>query len=310
MKCSYCNNEVFYVRRYSGEKLCQKHFIETFIDKVAKTISENRLLNWNDSIMVAVSGGKDSLTALHVLSIIEKDFPSTKLFAVTIDEGISGYTEFRVKHTRELCEKLGIPYYVFRYEDFYGYRLEEIVKIAKEKGSKLEPCSYCGVLRRKLLNMVAKKLNATKVVTGHNLDDEVQTFMINMLRGDLDRIIRGFAPVIPKEGFVPRIKPLKYIYEEEIMIYATLHDFPFFETECRFVKLSMRDSIRKILNELEAENPGAKYMILITAEKIAKSFIEMKKDFKLNYCKSCGEPTSQELCRACSLLEEIGIVMQ
>jgi len=306
MSCKYCDKEVFYLRRYSGEKLCKKHFIDTFIQKVEKTISEGRLLSWNDSIMVSVSGGKDSLTALHVLSIIEKDYP-TKLFAVTIDEGVSNYTEFRVKHTRELCEKLGIDYYVFNFKDFYGYRLEEIVKIAKEKGSKLEPCSYCGVLRRKLINMAAKKLGATKVVTGHNLDDEVQTFMINMLRGDLDRIIRGFAPIVPKEGFIPRVKPLKYIYEEEIMIYATLHEFPLFETECRFVKLSMRDSIRRILNELEAENPGAKYMIMNTAEKIAKNLLETRKDIKLNYCKSCGEPTSQEICRACSLLEEIGI---
>ncbi|HLI45999.1 MAG TPA: TIGR00269 family protein [Geobacterales bacterium] len=306
MSCKYCDNEVFYVRRYSGERVCKKHFVETFIDKVERTISENKLLSWNDSIMVAVSGGKDSLTALHVLSIIEKGYP-TRLFAVTIDEGVSNYTELRVKHTQELCSKLGIDYHVYSFKDFYGHRLEEIVKIAKEKGSKLEPCSYCGVLRRKLLNTAAKKLNATKVVTGHNLDDEVQTFMINMLRGDFERIIRGFGPIAQKEGFIPRIKPLKYIYEEEIMIYATLHDFPLFETECRFVKLSMRDSIRRILNELEAENPGAKYMIMNTAEKIARNFTELKKDIKLNYCRSCGEPTSQDICRACSLLEEIGI---
>lgn len=307
MKCSYCDAEHFYLRRYSGERLCKKHFIDTLISRVAKTISEHKMLSWNDSIMVAVSGGKDSLTALHVLYKIESDFPNVKLFAVTIDEGVSGYTELRVENTRKICEALGIDYYVFRFEDFYGYRLEEIVKLAKEKGSKLEPCSYCGVLRRKLLNMAAKKLGATKVVTGHNLDDEVQTFMMNLIRGDMERIIRGFGPTIQREGFVPRVKPLKYIYEEEIMIYAILNEFPLFETECRFVKLSMRDSIRRIINELEAENPGAKYMILSTAEKMAKNLIELNKGIKLNYCKSCGEPSSNEICRGCSLLEELGI---
>lgn len=307
MKCSYCGEEAFYVRRYSGEKLCRAHFIETIIARVQKTISENKLLTWNDSIMVAVSGGKDSLTALHVLSVIERDFENVRLFAVTIDEGISNYTEQRVKHTEYLCKKLGIDYYVFNYKDFYGYRLEEIVKLAREKGSMLEPCSYCGVLRRKLLNIAAKKLNASKVATGHNLDDEVQTFMMNLMRGDVDRIIRSFGPMSFKEGFIPRIKPLKYIYEEEIMIYATLHEFPLFETECVFVKLSMRDSIRRMLNELEAENPGAKYMILKSAEKLAKNLAELKKDVALKYCKSCGEPTSQDLCRACALLEELGI---
>jgi len=71
-----------------------------------------------------------------------------------------------------------------------------------------------------LLNIAAKKLGATKVVTGHNLDDEAQTFMINLLRGDIERIYRGFGPIEAKEGFIPRIKPLRYIYEEEIMIYA------------------------------------------------------------------------------------------
>ncbi len=307
MKCSYCDGEVFYHRRYSGEKLCKKHFIETFISRVAKTISEKKLLSWNDSIMVAVSGGKDSLTALHVLSIIEKDFPNVKLFAVTIDEGISNYTELRVKHTDILCKKLGIDYYVFTYKDFYGYRLEEIVKTSKEKGIKLEPCSYCGVLRRKLLNVAAKKLKATKVVTGHNLDDEVQTFMMNLMRGDVDRLIRFFGPLEIKEGFVPRVKPLRYTYEEEIMIYSILNDFPLFETECRFVKFSMRDSIRKLLNDLEAENPGSKYMMLKSAEKMVEYLTEINKPVKLNYCRSCGEPTSGEICRACSLLEELGI---
>ncbi|MFP3191132.1 MAG: TIGR00269 family protein [Thermoproteota archaeon] len=308
MACNYCSNETFYTRSYSGENVCRFHFIQTIIDKVRNTIVKNKLLSWNDRIMFAVSGGKDSLTALHVVSQIEKDFPSVKMFAVTIDEGISGYTEKRVEHTKYICDKLNVEYHVFNYKDYYGYRLEEIVKLAKEKGSKLEPCSYCGVLRRKLLNVAAKKLGATKVVTGHNLDDEAQTFMINLLRGDIERIYRGFGPIEAKEGFIPRIKPLRYIYEEEIMIYAYLHDFPLFETECRFVSLSMRDSIRKYLNDLERANPGAKYMLVISAEKIAKSMEQSYKFIKLNYCKSCGEPTSQELCRACSLLEELKIL--
>jgi len=307
MNCSYCSKESFYLRAYSGERLCKDHFVETLIKKVRNTISKNNLLKWNDRILVAVSGGKDSLTALHILHKIEKDFPEVKIFAVTIEEGISGYTEKRIENTKYLCEKLKVDHYVYKFKDFYGYKLEEIVKIAKEKNSNLEPCSYCGVLRRKILNVVAKELNATKVVTGHNLDDEAQTFLMNLLRGDLDRIARSFGPLTYKEGFIPRIKPLRYVYEEEIMIYAYIHNFPFFETECKFVSLSMRDSIRKILNELERKNPGAKYMLVNSAEKIAKE-ISSKKDFKINYCKSCGEPTSQEICRACSLLESLGII--
>ena len=307
-QCRYCSNEYFYYRAYSGERLCKYHFIESLINKVRDTISKNNLLTWNDKIMVAVSGGKDSLTALHILHKIEKDFPSTKIFAVTINEGVTGYTEKRIEHTKKICDELNIDYYVFTYKDIYGYKLEEIVKIAKEKGSKLEPCSYCGVLRRKLLNMAAKKLNATKVVTGHNLDDEAQTVLMNLIRGDIERLIRGFAPIVPKEGFIPRVKPLRYIYEEEIMIYAFLHNFPMFETECKFVSLSMRDYLRKILNELERNKPGAKYMLVNSAEKLAKQLINTLEGFQIKYCKSCGEPTSQEICRACLLLEDLKII--
>lgn len=308
MSCNYCNKETFYIRAYSGEKLCKRHFLESIVSKVRNVISKENLLTWNDKIMVALSGGKDSLTVLHILYKIEQDFPNVKLFAVTIDEGISGYTDKRIEFSKNLCQKLNIEHYAFNYKDFYGYRLEEIVKIAKEKGSKLEPCSYCGVLRRKLLNVAAKKLKATKVVTGHNLDDHAQTFIMNLIRGDINNIIRFFSYGIIKEGFVQRIKPLKYIYEEEIMIYAYLNNFPLFETECKFVSFSMRDSIRKTLNELERNNPGAKYKIVITAEKFAEMLKEKIQDIKLNICKSCGEPTSQELCRACNLLENLKII--
>ncbi len=308
MKCNYCNNESFYTRHYAGENVCKYHFVQTLVDKVKNTIVKNKLLNWDDKIMFAVSGGKDSLTALHIVSQIERDFPDVKMFAVTIDEGITGYTEKRIEHTRYICEKIGIEYNVFNYKEYYGYKLEDIVKLAKEKGSKLEPCSYCGVLRRKLLNIAAKKLGATKVVTGHNLDDEAQTFIMNLLRGDIERIYRGFGPIELKEGFVPRVKPLRYVYEEEIMIYAYTNNFPLFETECRFVSLSMRDSIRKYLNDLERAHPGAKYMLVTTAEKIARSMELSFKAEKIKYCISCGEPTSQDLCRACRLLEDLKII--
>ena len=110
-------------------------------------------------------------------------------------------------------------------------------------------CTFCGILRRRLLNEAALKLGATKVATGHNLDDEAQTVFINLIRGDVSRLIRlGIKPLKYREGFIPRVKPLRYIPEKEIAIYAYLMGFPLYERECPYVRASLRDEIRDILN--------------------------------------------------------------
>jgi uncharacterized protein (TIGR00269 family) len=331
MKMCKCGKPAFYYRAYTAETLCESHFIHSIEENVKKNINKNDLFTWNDRIMVAASGGKDSSVLLYILSKIEKDYPTADLFSVTIIEGIPGYSENREKIVKEvinLAIKDGgrkVDHYTFYFKKEYGYTLNEIVQEATKRKTGLNPCSYCGVMRRRLLNSAAKQLGATKVATGHNLDDEAQTILMNMGRNDLQRLLRvGPKPIRDLPGFVPRVKPLRYVPEEEITLYAFLKNMPPFEQECPYVELSLRGKIRQFLNDLEKTQPGFKYNLVksidnlleqIKTEEYQPNFIieatninEIIKEPQIKFCKRCGEPTSTgDLCRACELLEELGI---
>jgi uncharacterized protein (TIGR00269 family) len=300
-----CGKEGFYFRRHSGEILCKKCFIRSIERTVFKTIKREKLFEPNDRIMVALSGGKDSLVLLHILNKIERKY-GCELFAVTIDEGVSGYREEGINISKKITQSLGIEHHILTFKEHYGYTLEEICNIASSKGIKLLGCTFCGILRRRLINKAAIIFKATKVATGHNLDDEAQTILINLIRGDILKMIRlGVKPVKQREGFVPRVKPLRYIPEKEIAIYAYLMGFPLYEKECPYVRASLRDEIRNILNDIENRHPGTKFSIVSAADKLST----LLKDHigEVKYCIKCGNPSGKDICRTCEILSMIGI---
>ncbi|MCS7097366.1 MAG: TIGR00269 family protein [Candidatus Methanomethyliaceae archaeon] len=296
-----CGREGFYLRRHSGEILCKRCFTRSIEKTVFKTIRRERLFEPNDRIMIALSGGKDSLTLLYILSKCKYE-----IFAVTIDEGVSGYREEGISISKSITEKLGIKHYIFTFKEFYGYSLEELYNLALSKGIDLLGCTFCGILRRRLLNSAAIKLGATKVATGHNLDDEAQTVFINLMRGDVSRLMRlGTKPPRHREGFVPRVKPLRYIPEKEIAIYAHLMGFPLYERECPYVRASLRDEVRDLLNQIENRHPGTKFAMVRAADKLSQLLEDRIGEIK--YCIKCSSPSSKEVCRACQVLMMLGI---
>jgi uncharacterized protein (TIGR00269 family) len=307
VKCTACEvREAFYARLYSGERLCVKCFAESIEDKVRVTISKHKMFEFNDRIAVAVSGGKDSLSLLHILVKIERDFPRASLCAITVDEGIEGYRDEAVEIALENYRELGIEHYIISFKELYGYTLDEIVKRARKIGSKLTPCSYCGVLRRRALNTIARKINATKIATAHNLDDEIQTFILNIIHGDPFRISRSgpfFNNVKP--GLVPRVKPLCEVLEKEVTLYAYVKGIRFQENPCPYASEALRNDVRSMLNRLEEKHPGMKYMIYRSAERIREAFRDKTPKISLNQCKICGEPTVGEICQVCQILQNI-----
>ena len=147
--CAACNRrEAFYFRRYSGEKLCKKCFVNSIEQRVRATISKYKMLDFDDRIVVAVSGGKDSISLLHILTKLERNYAKASLIAVTVDEGIRGYRDEALKIAAENCEKLGVKHYVFSFKELFDFSLDEIVDLQKKKGDdKTTPCALCGVLR-------------------------------------------------------------------------------------------------------------------------------------------------------------------
>lgn len=307
IKCTLCGvREAFYLRAYSGEKLCIKCFIESIENKVRATIAKYKMFRFDDRIAVALSGGKDSVSLLHILARIERDFPRASLCAITVDEGIEGYRDEAIKIASENCRDLGIEHHVISFKELYGYTLDEIVKKIRASGSSLTPCAYCGVLRRRALNTLARRVNATKIAMANNLDDEVQTFLLNIIHGDTSRIART-GPTFDEEveGLVPRVKPLCEVLEKEIALYAYIRGIKFQENPCPYASEALRNDIRSMLNRLEEKHPGTKYKIFRSAEKIRESMKKARPEVELRQCRLCGEVTANEVCQACKLLKSL-----
>ena len=297
--CNVCGVEpIVYHRIYSNERLCRACFIKTFEKRVVKTIAKYQMLRRDDRIAVAVSGGKDSLSLLHVLYKIEKKFPDARLFAVTIDEGIEGYRTEAVRNAVDYASRLGVEIYVYSFEELFGFGLEELMRTPEYRGLGLQPCSVCGVLRRKAINYAARKLGATVIATAHTLDDIVQTYMMNIMRGDLTRLEIGLRG--DGSAAIPRVAPFRLTPEREVVFYAYLIGIPFQSHACPNASLSMRDMIRRFLAEYDERYPGSLYAALRSFEKI-----QVKQERQLKSCRYCGEPTNKDICRACELLDSL-----
>lgn len=309
VECTSCGSrEALYARRYSGEKLCGRCFTESIENKVRATIAKYNMFRFDDKIAVAVSGGKDSVSLLHILARIERDYPRASLCAIIVDEGIRGYRDEAIEIAAENADELGVEYHIISFKDLYGCTLDEIVGRISAVKSGLTPCSYCGVLRRKALNILAKNVGASKIATAHNLDDEVQTFMLNILHGDVWRIPRT-GPVLEEivPDLIPRVKPLCEVPEKEVTLYAYLRGIRFQEYPCPYAGEALRNDVRNTINRWEEKHPGIKYTIFRSAEKIRSMFKAEKVEITLNKCRICGEVTVGEICQACQLLQSIQI---
>ncbi len=305
VKCTVCRRrEASFIRDYSGEKLCRRCFLKSIGNKVRVTIAKYRMFELNDRIAVAVSGGKDSLSLLHILAEVEREFQKASLCAVSVDEGIKGYRDEAIRIASENCNDLGVKHIIVSFNELYGYTMDEIVE--KTRGGKLTPCSYCGVLRRRALDMAARRAEATKIAIAHNLDDEIQTFFLNIVHGGPSRIALSKPVSSPRENGLPqRVRPLCEVLEREIALYAYLKHIRFQGELCPYAGAALRNDMRRMLNRLEVEHPGMKYTIYSSMEKIRQAMEESAKEIPLKRCKICGEPSTQETCQTCQILQKL-----
>jgi uncharacterized protein (TIGR00269 family) len=306
--CSACKRrEPFFFRPYSGEKLCQKCFTESMEAKVRATIAKYQMFNFDDRIAVAVSGGKDSISLLHILAKTERLHPETSLVAVTVDEGIKGYRDEALEIAAANCKTLDVEHHVVSFKKLYGLTLDEIAAKAKRKGGReLTSCAYCGVLRRRALNVAAREVGASKVATAHTLDDEVQTILMNLFRGDVSGLAKE-KPVTDEvhSRFVQKVKPFCEIPERESTLYAYVKGIRFQDVPCPYASEALRNDVRAILNCMEEKHAGTKFTIFKSIERIRPALAEVAKKDAFKECVECGEPASSCLCRTCELLRQL-----
>lgn len=308
MRCR-CGRPAAVFRKYEGRPLCRGHFIKSVEDKVKRTVGKEGMIKPGDRIAVALSGGKNSSAAMKIMNSIAGPRRDMELFAITVDEGVRGYSKPAVEKARELCRKLGVNQVIVSFGDELGKTMDQKVRELKRLRSGVrEPLTVCAVGRRMVLNRKARELGATRVCTGHNLDAEVQAIMLNYMRGDMARAAR-LGPVTDwstkKAGgksFVPRIKPLRMVPEEDVELYARLTGLVYHKGECP-LNATMRDWVAGFVDSMEKSYPGMRFNIIQTFDKllpaVRKSVKSLEGDIRI--CPLCGEPCSEKVCKACQL---------
>jgi uncharacterized protein (TIGR00269 family) len=300
VKCTRCGGRSETELRYNGLSLCRKCFVSFFERRVRRTIGEYEQIQAGDRIGIALSGGKDSVTVLHLLDKFNRMHgDSVDLFAISIDQGIKGVDDKNLRNAEEVAKERGIEQHIFSFKEELGYTVDELASLRPGV------CN-CGVFRRQILNRKARELGASKLATGHNLDDEVESALMNFMTGNIIRMTRGDG-IVNSGKFVRRIKPLRRSPEEEVALYASIV-FPEMEfaPECPYRGEVIRRNVKRVIDELEQRHPGIRYQILESSEKLRNALVRGRTlEVGIRECEICGEPSSGDTCNTCKLLAEI-----
>jgi len=296
MKCDRCTNAAVYSRKYSGETLCTSCFSNSILQKTARTISKHNMMENGDIVGVAVSGGKDSLSLLHVLKKMSESH-NFKLKAITIDEGIPGYRDEALGIVKNFCSNIGVEYKIFSYKELFDITLQESLELRENE--KTSSCSICGILRRRAIDFGSKDLGVDVIATGHNLDDVLQTFVINVLSGDTNKI--GWMDPDTSSNKTRKIKPFCEIYENEIVFYAFVNEIPFQSEQCPHMNEGIRTEIREFLNSLEIKHSGIKNNMYKSIMRIS-TLVKDSNYKQRKICSKCGSECTGNICSVCSML--------
>lgn len=305
MKCSRCGGLAVINMRQHRLRLCAEHFIEWFPSMVQRTIEKYQMFSLSDRILVAVSGGKDSLALWDVL--LQTGYQAEGMYiGLGIDEGI-GYSD----KSLAMCQKFvaehhpGAVLHVVDLAQEYGQTLPQLAR--RHQRGRGKPCAVCGLVKRHIMNRVARDGGFAAIATGHNLDDEVAVLMQNTLHWQAGYLARQ-APVLEERGGLARkVKPLVRIYEREAAAYALVRGVEYIYDECPFAKGSTTNFYKELLNQLELHSPGAKqqfYLQFLQARDAGEIRFAEDQAAELHPCIRCGQPTTAgDLCAFCRLWE-------
>ena len=298
MRCDLCGRDAVTFLRYNGTHLCAEHFMRYVDRRVKKEIRKQIHVSAGDRIAVAVSGGKDSMVALKMVSSVFGPRNGVEVHAITIDEGIEGYRPPSVDIVRRYCEQNGIHFHLRSFSEL-GVSMDEVAPVSGDSS----PCTYCGVFRRRLMNDEARKIGADWLATGHNLDDMAQSIMMNFVRGDIERLARMGPHEKVQPGLVPRFMPLRTIPEKESLLYAIVSGTEFWDGVCPYWQAALRNQYRGLVDSLEDRSPGARFGILSSMDTLRPMLHKEYAQSALHPCARCGEPTVGSSCKSCQLLD-------
>ena len=294
MKCRKCGGTAALELRRHNAAFCSPHFIEFFRKQVAEAVQRYRMFSREETILVAVSGGKDSLALWDVL--IEDGYQTAGLY---LDLGIFDYS----KESRAKCEAFAAA----RSQTLHVERVAEAVGApipVVQQATRRPTCSACGLSKRYLMNRAALEHGYSVVATGHNLDDEAATLFGSVMHWQTDALPRQ-SPALPSTHpkLVRRVKPLYRLSELETAAYAFLRGIDYIVEECPFAQGATSIAHKEVLNRLEEASPGAKHNFLFGFLDRAQPAFVRAEGVELRECVSCGQVTTGSVCAFCKLAD-------
>ncbi|MCX7856492.1 MAG: TIGR00269 family protein [Deltaproteobacteria bacterium] len=256
------------------------------------------MLNKGDSVLVAVSGGKDSLSLWHILT--KFGYAPEGLY---IDLGINGYSDRSLKKVLSFAKEVKARLWVVSLKEIFGLGIKELARVLKRPY-----CSACGTFKRYLMNRISMERNLRVLATGHNLDDEVSSLLGNLLYWKEEYLWKKNVVLEEYEGHLAKkIKPFFLISEREIAAYAFLSGIDYIYEECPYSVGAKTLLYKEILSRIEDQSPGTKLMFLKGYLKRLKAEKEGREQGPVSYCTICNYPSWGQKCVFCSLTERLDI---
>jgi len=299
LKCIKCRGKAQIKLPRHNARFCADHFREFFYGQVEKAIKKEKMFSFNDKILVAVSGGKDSLVLWEVLQRL--GYHADGLY---IDLGISDYSLRSKKLCEDFAYKRSLNLHLLSLPDMLGMGIKGI-----SRKTRRPPCSSCGLIKRYLFNRFSLEFSYQVLATGHNLDDEAATLLGNTMHWQTGYLSRQ-SPVMPSNhlSMVKKVKPLYRLTEKEAASFAFLNEIDYILEECPMATGASSLIYKNALNYLEQNSPGTKQQFYWGYLKKGKEyFSHAENGIDLISCAKCHQPTVVETCAFCQLLEKIGL---
>ncbi|HEY9556831.1 MAG TPA: ATP-binding protein [Acidimicrobiales bacterium] len=299
MKCTVCKKPAVIDIRRANANFCVEHFLRLCRDQVARAVKDFAMIEPGERVLVAVSGGKDSLALWDIL--VEMGYQADGLY---IGLGIGDYSDTSGELTRAFASERGLHLIEVDLPSDHGFDIPNGSKAAKRV-----PCSACGLSKRHIFDEAARTGGYDVVVTGHNLDDEAAVLFGNVLHWQTDYLGRQL-PVLPaRHGFPRKAKPLVRLGEREMAAYCVLRGIDYIVEECPMAIGNKHLGYKEALNAIEATSPGSKFDFyfgfLARASEQFRPKVEADQG-ELEPCIRCGAPTPGEVCAFCKLVDRAG----
>ncbi len=303
MKCTQCGQKASLAMPEHHLALCKDHFLEWLPEQTARFIQKYQMFTREERILVAVSGGKDSLALWDILWRLT--YPADGVYIdLGIDENL-GYSAQSGQLARKFAEERGLTLHQVDIREEYGQSIPELSR--RTHRGQQKPCSVCGLSKRHILNQVALDFGYPVLATGHNLDDEAAVLFGNTVDWKTGALARQ-APVLQEGNGLPRkVKPFCRFYERETAAYALLRGIDYVYEECPFAVGNQTNAYKAALNQLESSQPGAKlrfYLNFLNARQKGTFREEPEEKVEiLHPCPTCGQPTTNlSDCAFCKMM--------